>query len=79
MWMDWPVQVAKRFALWLNAELQGKWSVGDDETRQWRKMLLSESGSWAQSLRTLRDKLDAPNYIPFRKTHDEIMARGGAA
>lgn len=77
--MDWPVHVAKRFAKWLNAELQGKLSVGDDETRQWRKMLLSESGSWAQSLRTLRDKMDAPNYIPFRKTHDEIMARGGAA
>ena len=77
--MDWPVQVAKRFALWLNAELQGRLSVGDDETRQWRKMLLSESGSWAQSLRTLRDKIDAPNYIAFRKTHDEIMARGEAA
>lgn len=77
--MDWPALIAKRFALWLNAELQGKLSVGDDETRQWRKMLLSESGSWAQSLRATRDKMDAPKYIPFRKTHDELVARGGAA
>lgn len=77
--MDWPAAIGKRFATWLNAELQGKLSVGDAEIRQWRKVLLDEGGSWAQWLRTLRDQIGAPNYIPFRKTHDELVAQRGAA
>lgn len=77
--MDWPAEIGKRFAKWLNAELQGKLPVGDAEARQWRKVLLGEGSSWAQSLRTLRDQTGAPNYIPFRKTHDELLASRGAA
>lgn len=77
--MDWPAETGKRFAKWLNAELQGKLPVGDDEARQWRKVLLSEGNGWAQSLRTLRDQIRAPNYIPFRKTPDELAAPRGAA
>ena len=76
--MDWPAEIGKHFAKWLNAQLQGKLPVGDAQARQWRKVLLSESSSWAQSLRTLRDQMDAPNYIPFRKTHDELVAQRGA-
>ena len=77
--MDWPAEIGKRFARWLNAELQGKLPVGDAEAREWRKVLLGEGSSWAQSLRTLRDQIGAPNYIPFRKTHGELVATRGAA
>lgn len=77
--MDWSAETGKRFAKWLNAALQGKLPVGDAEARQWRKVLLSESSGWAQSLRTLRDQMGAPNYIPFRKTHDELVAQRGDA
>ena len=79
LFMDWPAEIGKRFAKWLNAELQGKLSVGDAQARQWRKVLLNEGGSWAQSLRNGRDQMEAPNYIPFRKTHDELLAQRGAA
>lgn len=79
LWMDWPSEVGKRFARWLNAQLQNKLSVGDAEMREWRKVLLAEEGGWAQTLRTLRDQIEAPNYISFRKTHDELMAQRGAA
>ncbi len=77
--MDWPAEIGKRFARWLNAELQGKLPVGDAEAREWRKVLLGEGSSWAQSLRTLRDQIGAANYIPFRKTHGELVAPRGAA
>lgn len=43
--MDWPEQVGKRFANWLNAQLQGKLSVGDAEAREWRRVLLADE-SW---------------------------------
>ena len=79
LWMDWPAEVGKRFARWLDAQLQGKLPVGDAEMREWRKVLLAEDGAWAQALRRLRDQMAAPNYIPFRKTHDELMAQRGAA
>ena len=77
--MDWPAEVGKRFARWLNAQLQGKLSVGDAQMREWRKVFLAEEGSWVQGLRGLRNQMAAPNYIPFRKTHDELMAQRGAA
>lgn len=77
--MDWPAEVGKRFARWLNAQLQGKLSVGDAEMREWRKVFLAEEGSWVQGLRGLRNQMAVPNYIPFRKTHDELMAQRGAA
>ena len=77
--MDWPAEVGKRFARWLNAQLQGKLSVGDAEMREWRRVFLAEEGSWVQGLRGLRNQMAAPNYIPFRKTRDELMAQRGAA
>lgn len=40
--MDWPAEVAQRFARWLNAQLQGKLSVGDTETREWQRVLLAD-------------------------------------
>ena len=43
--MDWPEQVGRRFANWLNAQLQGKLPVGDAEARQWRRVLLADE-SW---------------------------------
>ena len=43
--MDWPEQVGKRFANWLNAQLQGKLPVGDAEAREWRRVLLADD-SW---------------------------------
>ncbi|MCJ0761819.1 type I-F CRISPR-associated protein Csy1 [Variovorax terrae] len=43
--MDWPEQVGKRFANWLNAQLQGKLPVGDAEARDWRRVLLANE-SW---------------------------------
>ncbi len=42
---DWPVQVGKRFANWLNAQLQGKLPVGDAEASKWQRALLADE-SW---------------------------------
>ena len=42
---EWPEQVGKRFANWLNAQLQGKLPVGDAEAREWRRVLLADE-SW---------------------------------
>lgn len=39
---EWPAQVGKRFAHWLNAQLQGKLPVGDAEAREWQRVLLSD-------------------------------------
>ena len=39
---DWPAQVGKRFARWLNAQLQGKLPVGDAEAREWQRLLLAD-------------------------------------
>ena len=77
--MDWSAEVGNRFARWLNGELDGKLAVGDAEIREWRKVLLAEDGGWAQALRNLRERLDAPKYIPFRKTHEELVAQRGVA
>ncbi len=38
---EWPAQVGKRFAHWLNAQLQGKLPVGDAEAREWARVLLA--------------------------------------
>ena len=40
---EWPAQVGKRFAQWLNAQLQGKLPVGDAEAREWQRVLLSDA------------------------------------
>lgn len=42
---EWPVQVSKRFANWLNAQLQGKLPVGDAEALKWQRVLLADE-SW---------------------------------
>ncbi len=42
LWMDWPGEGGKRFARWLNAQLQGKLPVGDAEAREWQRVLLSD-------------------------------------
>jgi CRISPR-associated protein Csy1 len=77
-YMDWPAQVARRFGNWLNDQLIGALpTVGTDESRVWVKELLSEVSAWTQQLRDMRDQFNAPNYIPSRKTHGELIARRG--
>lgn len=75
--MDWPKAIGKRFANWLNAQLRGKLSLGDAEAREWKKVLLSDEDGFKQQLRTLRDKLDAPHYIPIRQARAEPVAARG--
>ncbi|MFP5485169.1 MAG: type I-F CRISPR-associated protein Csy1 [Gammaproteobacteria bacterium] len=72
-YMDWPAAIGKAFAGWLNAQLRGKLPVGDAEAREWKKVLLTDEDGFKQQLRELRDKLDAPHYIPIRKTHAELV------
>lgn len=72
--MDWPAAVGKRFANWLNAQLREKLPVGEAEAREWKKVLLIDEDGFKQQLRELRDKLNAPHYIPIRKTHAELVA-----
>lgn len=71
--MDWPAEVGKRFANWLNSQLFGQLPVGDAEAREWKKELLTDEDGFVQQLRELRKQLDAPAYIPIRKTHDELV------
>ncbi|CAB5718291.1 CRISPR type I-F/YPEST-associated protein Csy1 [Delftia tsuruhatensis] len=78
--MDWPAEVGKRFANWLNKQLLGQLPVGDAEAREWKKELLTDEDGFVQQLRELRKRLDAPAYIPIRKTHDELVGhKEGAA
>jgi CRISPR-associated protein Csy1 len=72
--MDWPGEIGMRFSKWLNQALGEQF--GDVEAREWRKELLTDEDGFKQQLRELRDKLDAPHYIPIRKTHDELVAGG---
>lgn len=71
--MDWPAEVGKRFANWLNDELKGQWPVGDAEAREWKKALLTDEDGFKQQLRELRERLDAPHYIPIRPTHEKLI------
>ena len=73
-YMDWPAAIGKAFGNWLNAQLRGKLPVGDAEAREWKKVLLTDEDGFKQQLRELRNKLDAPHYIPIRKTHAELVA-----
>ena len=73
-YMDWPAAIGKAFAGWLNAQLRDKLPVGDAEAREWKKVLLTDEDGFKQHLRELRNKLDAPHYIPIRKTHEDLMA-----
>lgn len=74
LWMDWPSEIGKAFARWVNEQLRDKLPVGDAEAREWQKVLLTDEDGFKQQLRELRDKLDAPHYIPIRKTHAELVA-----
>lgn len=74
LWMDWPAGVGKVFANWLNKQLRGKLPVGDAEAHEWEKVLLTDEDGFKLQLRELRDKLDAPRYIPIRKTPAELVA-----
>lgn len=73
-YMDWPAAIGKAFAGWLNAQLRDKLPVGDAEAREWKKVLLTDEDGFKQQLRELRNKLDAPHYIPICKTHAELVA-----
>lgn len=74
-WLDWPAEIGKAFARWLNQSL-GE-SFGDAEARVWRKELLTDEDGFKQQLRDNRNKLNAPHYIPIRKTHAELVAEKG--
>lgn len=37
LWMDWPADVGRRFANWLNKQLSSQFPVGDVEAREWKK------------------------------------------
>jgi len=56
--MDWPTDIGKRFANWLNAQLRDKLPLGDAEAREWAKVLLADGDGFQQQLRSLRDRLD---------------------
>lgn len=71
LYMDWPAAIGKAFGNWLNTQLRGKLPLGDAEAREWKKVLLTDEDGFKQQL---RDKLDAPHYIPIRKTHAELVA-----
>lgn len=73
LFMDWPAEVGKRFANWLNHALRNQLPFGDVEARQWQKALLVDEGGFKQQLRALRQQLDAPHHIPIRKTHEETL------
>jgi len=73
-YMDWPAAIGKAFGNWLNAQLRGKLPMGDAEAREWKKVLLTDEDWLKQQLRELCNKLDAPHYIPIRKTHAELVA-----
>ncbi|MDD2608454.1 MAG: type I-F CRISPR-associated protein Csy1 [Giesbergeria sp.] len=56
--MDWPAEVGKRFANWLNHALKNQLPVGDAEAQQWQKALLVDEDGFKQQLRELRQRLD---------------------
>lgn len=57
--MDWPEEIGRAFARWLNNQLWGKLPVGDVEAREWRKELLTDEDGFKQQLQTLRNRLGA--------------------
>jgi len=77
MYMDWPAEIGKSFARWLNHQLKHQFLVGDVEARQWRRELLTDEDGFKQRLRELRDKLDAPHNIHSSKSHTELKTDRG--
>ncbi len=39
---DWPTEIGRRFGNWLNAQLRDSLPVGDIESKEWVRMLLSD-------------------------------------
>lgn len=64
--MDWPAEIGKRFANWLNAELGQQLPLGDIEARQWQDELLLHE-DWTGTLQAHRRTAGAPTYIPVRE------------
>lgn len=58
LWMDWPAEVGRRFANWLNSQLFGQLPVGDAEAREWKKELLTDEDGFVQQLRELRQRIE---------------------
>lgn len=56
LWLDWPDEVGKRFANWLNAQLIGRLPVGDAEAREWKKELLVDEDGFVRQLREQRGR-----------------------
>ncbi|WFC68481.1 type I-F CRISPR-associated protein Csy1 [Achromobacter denitrificans] len=75
LWMDWPAEVGKRFANWLNSQLFGQLHMGDTEAREWKKELLGDEDGFVQQLRERRKVLTSTAYIPIRRTHVERAAQ----
>lgn len=64
MAMDWPAEVAKRFALWLNAQLAAKLLVGDVEMRQWISDLLADEAGFLHQLRDVQTRMKSDKPSP---------------
>jgi len=51
LWGDWPIEVGKRFANWLNSAIESdKVKLGEDEAAQWSKDLRSEFDMFTEVL-----------------------------
>lgn len=56
--MDWPAEVGRRFANWLNGALARKLPVGDAEAREWKRELLADEDGFQRQLHALRAQFD---------------------
>jgi len=74
--MAWPEQVGKRFANWLNSQLDGKLAFGETEARRWKQELLADEGNFCQQLERLRRRL---GHVPASGSQAEIPAQQGGA
>lgn len=63
--MDWPMQVARHFAFWLNKRLEPQLKVGDPEMREWAREFALDWQGFRARLRSLRSDLEAPHYVPI--------------
>lgn len=78
-YMDWPAELGKTFARWLNTQLEDGAALimSDVEATAWRKVLLTDEGGFKQHLREMRTQLGAPHSIPIRHTHAELAQQRG--
>lgn len=59
--MQWPTDVGKRFANWLNKQLDNKLPMGEVEARHWQDELLAWDSGFARQLRQLHPQIPATN------------------